>query len=109
MTREFYRVEQDDNGRKSVVWEAWMYIGEGEFRLETSSCRVYLDEVSEWGLEEDLVLELERNTQYISVLNEDEFDEMWDDYFDGEPMEELHFDEINEKTPVGNYYFDSTN
>ena len=108
MAREFYSIEEDYQGRKRLFWLATAYCVDGQLKLEEASgCFVFLDDVSEWGLEEDLILALEESPHVIMDLNDDEYDAYITDYFDGAESFELPFDEVTIDTPCGNYFFDT--
>ena len=102
MEREIYSIEQDEYGKR-IHYIGCLYDG---VQLDADDCVVYLDKVSEWGIEDDVFYELESCPQYIDYsIGQRDWDWLMDEW--AGKMTMLPLSEVTEDTPCGEYYYDS--
>ena len=111
---EFFSIESSANGDKQIHIGGYLYksdtdFGEGCWRsVEYCFCIVPLKEfIEDYNNIEDYIDNIESEAkQYIGDCTDEEVIDIINTYFDGNPADyELHYGEITEETPCGNYAF----
>lgn len=112
---EFFSIEEDYTGKKQIHIGGYLYEsdtdeGEGYWRnVEFTFCIIPLDEfIKNLQEDEDYINNIESEIkQYIGDQTDEEVVEIINNYFDGKPAAyTLHYGEITEDTPCGNYCFE---
>jgi hypothetical protein len=112
---EFFSIEEDYTGKKQIHIGGYLYEsdtdeGEGYWRnVEFTFCIIPLEEfIKNLQEDENYISNIESEVkQYIGDHTDEEVVEIINNYFDGNPADyTLHYGEITEDTPCGNYCFE---
>ena len=107
--RNYFSVEEDFGGKYihylGYLDEDSAYPA-GYRSIEGTFCIAYIEDIPRNTNPEKHMYELfDTNKQYVYELDKNDYNEMLQEYYDGQPGRHLQLKDVNQNTPCGDYWF----